>query len=185
MITCSKKYLFRVRACLCHKVWTKPFCLLPEINWRSFPAWEAPGWFEVTSRRSSNDKKRVERKVRADYSTSNKTFKPSDHGVMAGTFSSSCRGCGACNISYLGCCCDTILCMSPCLEPRHTQVWKKMLIVETVHKSAPHFDQLSLSLTFLFTLALPLYVQKFEERSCSSHNTPLEGWVWTFVNFRF
>lgn len=54
---------------------------------------------------------------------------------------------------------------------------KKMLIVETVCKSAPHFDQLSLSLTFLFTLALPLYVQKFEERSCSSHNTPLEGWV--------
>ena len=52
---------------------------------------------------------------------------------------------------------------------------EKILIVENVYKSAPHFDQLSLSLTFLFTLALPLYVQKFEERSCSSHNTPLEG----------
>ena len=55
---------------------------------------------------------------------------------------------------------------------------KKILIVETVYKSAPYFDQLSLLLTYyLFTLALPLYVQKFEERSCSSHNTPLEGWV--------
>ena len=35
---------------------------------------------------------------------------------------------------------------------------EKILIVENVYKSAPHFDQLSLSLTFLFTLALPLYV---------------------------
>lgn len=94
----------------------KFFCLLFEINWRLFLVWEVFGWFEVILRRFFNDKKRVERKVRVDYLILNKIFKLSDYGVMVGIFFFFCRGCGVCNIFYLGCCCDIIFCMFLCFE---------------------------------------------------------------------